>query len=31
VHLGVPAKFPDGWEANQSMMSHLGKWRVPAL
>jgi hypothetical protein len=31
VHLGVPAKFPDGWEANQSMMSHLAKWRVPAL
>jgi hypothetical protein len=31
VHLGVPAKFPDGWEANQSMMSHLARWRVPAL
>lgn len=31
VHLGVPAKFPDGWEANQSMMSHLANWRVPAL
>jgi hypothetical protein len=31
VHLGVPAKFPDGWEANQSMMSHLAEWRVPAL
>lgn len=30
VHLGVPAKFPDGWEANQSVMSHLAKWRVPA-
>jgi AAA domain len=31
VHLGVPAKFPDGWEANQSMMSHLANWRIPAL
>jgi hypothetical protein len=31
VHLGVPAKFPDGWEANQAMMSHLANWRVPAL
>jgi hypothetical protein len=19
----VPVKFPDGWEANQSMLSHL--------
>ena len=31
VHLGVAAKFPDGWEANQSIMSHLAKWRVLAL
>lgn len=23
VHIGVPAKFPDGWEANQSMLTHL--------
>jgi hypothetical protein len=23
VHLGVPVKFPDGWEANQSMLAHL--------
>jgi len=23
VHLNVPAKFPDGWEANQSMLAHL--------
>lgn len=30
VHLGVPVKFPDGWEANQAMMAHLSKWRVPA-
>ena len=29
VHLGVPAKFPDGWEANQAMMAHLAKYRVP--
>jgi hypothetical protein len=31
VHLGVPVKFPDGWEANQAMMTHLAKWRVPAV
>jgi AAA domain len=30
VHLGVPVKFPDGWEANQAMMAHLSRWRVPA-
>jgi hypothetical protein len=23
VHLGVPVKFPDGWEANQSVLAHL--------
>ncbi|WP_433194545.1 AAA family ATPase [Nocardia sp. CA-107356] len=23
IHLGVPAKFPDGWEANQAMLTHL--------
>jgi hypothetical protein len=23
VHIGVPVKFPDGWEANQSMLAHL--------
>jgi hypothetical protein len=23
VHLGVPVKFPDGWEANQAMLAHL--------
>jgi hypothetical protein len=22
--LNVPVKFPDGWEANQSMLAHLG-------
>lgn len=30
VHLGVPVKFPDGWEAHQSFMSHLSRFRVPA-
>jgi hypothetical protein len=23
VHLNVPVKFPDGWEANQSVLAHL--------
>ncbi|MFE9694861.1 AAA domain-containing protein [Micromonospora sp. NPDC005806] len=23
VHLDVPVKFPDGWEANQTMLAHL--------
>jgi hypothetical protein len=27
VHLGVPVKFPDGWEANQSMLAHLAALR----
>lgn len=31
VHLNVPAKFPDGWEANQAVMAHLAAWRVRAL
>jgi hypothetical protein len=31
VYLNVPAKFPDGWEANQSVMAHLSHHRVPAL
>ena len=25
VHLNVPVKFPDGWEANQSMLAHLSR------
>jgi hypothetical protein len=29
VHLGVPVKFPDGWEAQQSFMAHLASYRVP--
>jgi len=27
VHLNVPVKFPDGWEANQSMLAHLATTR----
>lgn len=30
VHLGVAAKFPDGWEANQVMMAKLAEHRVRA-
>ena len=28
VHLNVPVKFPDGWEANQSILAHLSAHRV---
>jgi hypothetical protein len=28
VHLGVPVRFPDGWEANQSMLAHLDRRRA---
>jgi hypothetical protein len=28
VRLGVPVKFPDGWEANQSVLEHLARHRV---
>jgi hypothetical protein len=28
VHLNVPAKFPDGWEANHAVMAHLSGHRV---
>jgi hypothetical protein len=28
VHLNVPVRFPDGWEANQSMMAHLERHRI---
>jgi AAA domain len=33
MHLGVPVKFPDGWEAHQSFLAHLARFRVagPAL
>jgi hypothetical protein len=28
VHLGVPVKFPDGWEAHQAVLAHLAAFRV---
>jgi hypothetical protein len=28
VHLNVPVKFPDGWEANQSVLTHLQHTKV---
>jgi superfamily I DNA and/or RNA helicase len=30
VHLNVPVKFPDGWEANHSVLAHLTTSRVRA-
>ena len=30
VHINVPVKFPDGWEANQSVLAHLAEHRVRA-
>jgi hypothetical protein len=30
VHLNVPVKFPDGWEANQALLAHLQQWKVRA-
>jgi hypothetical protein len=30
VHLNVPVKFPDGWEANQATMTHLERHRIRA-
>ncbi|MFI5838749.1 AAA family ATPase [Catenuloplanes sp. NPDC051500] len=30
VHLNVPVKFPDGWEANHSILAHLTTHRVIA-
>ncbi|WP_262281671.1 AAA domain-containing protein [Micromonospora sp. MA102] len=29
VHLDVPVKFPDGWEANHTMLAHLAANRAP--
>ncbi|WP_260428722.1 AAA domain-containing protein [Micromonospora globispora] len=29
VHPDVPVKFPDGWEANQTMLAHLAAHTVP--
>jgi hypothetical protein len=31
VHINVPAKFPDGWEANHAVMAHLADRKVRAL
>jgi hypothetical protein len=28
LHLGVPVKFPDGWEAHQAVLAHLSGFRV---
>ncbi|RQX16801.1 helicase, partial [Micromonospora chalcea] len=28
VHLDVPVKFPDGWEANQTVLTHLDAHRA---
>lgn len=30
VHLNVPVKFPDGWEANQAFLAHLSAYTVRA-
>ncbi len=30
IHLGVTARFPDGWEANHAVLAHLDNHRVPA-
>ncbi|GAA3040353.1 AAA domain-containing protein [Actinokineospora globicatena] len=30
MHIDVPAKFPDGWAANHSMLEHLRRHRNPA-
>ena len=30
IHLGVRAKFPDGWEANHALLAHLANNRVRA-
>ncbi|MFJ7156625.1 AAA domain-containing protein [Streptomyces sp. NPDC101118] len=29
VQLGVTVKFPDGWEANHAVLSHLAEHRIP--
>ncbi|HEU5333715.1 MAG TPA: AAA domain-containing protein [Actinocrinis sp.] len=28
VHLGVPVKFPDGWEAHQAVLAHLAGFKA---
>jgi hypothetical protein len=30
IHLGVRAKFPDGWEADYALLTHLASHRVQA-
>jgi hypothetical protein len=30
IHLGVTARFPDGWEASHAVLVHLDDRRVPA-
>lgn len=30
IHLGVTARFPDGWEANHAVLAHLDNHRVSA-
>lgn len=30
VHIGVPVKFPDGWEAHQAVLAHLAGHRITA-
>jgi hypothetical protein len=30
VHLNVPVKFPDGWEANQAILAKLADHRIVA-
>ena len=30
IHLGVTARFPDGWEANHAVLAHLENHRVSA-
>ena len=30
IHLGVRAKFPDGWEANHALLAHLANHCIPA-
>ncbi|MGC4894651.1 AAA family ATPase [Micromonospora sp. DT31] len=31
VHLDVPVRFPDGWEANQTVLAHLDAHRLAAV
>lgn len=31
VHLNVPVKFPDGWEAHHAVLANLQQWKVRAL